>query len=50
MFSEGKPNATFSKIITTMPHKEGPAVKAVAAINPNGLLPAKLGYYQYPDG
>ena len=47
MFSEGKPNATFSKIVATMPAKEGPAVKAVAAINPNGLLPAKLGYYRY---
>ena len=23
-------------------------MKAVAAINPNGLLPAKLGYYRYP--
>jgi carbonic anhydrase len=23
-------------------------VKADAAINPNGLLPAKLGYYRYP--
>ena len=48
MFSEGKPNATFGKIIATMPAKEGPAVKADAAINPNGLLPAKLGYYRYP--
>ena len=48
MFSEGKPNATFSKIVATMPAKEGPAVKTVAAINPNGLLPAKLGYYRYP--
>jgi Carbonic anhydrase len=36
MFSEGKPNATFGKIIATMPAKEGPAVKADAAINPNG--------------
>src|SRR6185369_17279229 len=48
MFSEGKPNGTFGKIIATMPAKEGPAVKADAAINPNGLLPAKLGYYRYP--
>ncbi len=38
MFSEGKPNATFGKIVATMPAKEGPAVKADAAINPNGLL------------
>jgi carbonic anhydrase len=48
MFSEGKPNATFGKIIATMPAKEGPAVKADSAINPNELLPAKLGYYRYP--
>lgn len=48
MFSEGKPNATFGKIIATMPAKEGPAVKADAAINPNGMLPPKLGYYRYP--
>ena len=27
--------------------KEGPAVKADAAINPNGLLPAKRTYYRY---
>jgi carbonic anhydrase len=47
MLSEGKPNATFGKIVATMPAKEGPAVKADAAINPNGLLPAKLGYYRY---
>ena len=47
MFSEGKPNAAFGKIVATMPAKEGPAVKADAAINPNGLLPAKLGYYRY---
>jgi carbonic anhydrase len=30
-----------------MPDKEGPAVKA-AGIDPNSLLPAKLGYYRYP--
>jgi carbonic anhydrase len=48
MLAEGKPNATFGKIVATMPAKEGPAVKADAAINPNGLLPAKLGYYRYP--
>ena len=26
---------------------EGPAAKADAAINPNGMLPPKLGYYRY---
>ncbi|MDI1266464.1 MAG: carbonic anhydrase family protein [bacterium] len=48
MLSEGKPNAAFSKIVATMPAKEGPAVKADAAINPNAMLPPKLGYYRYP--
>ena len=38
---------TFGKIVATMPAKEGPAVKADSTINPNGLLPAKLGYYRY---
>ncbi|MFB9268261.1 carbonic anhydrase [Bradyrhizobium erythrophlei] len=47
LMAEGKANATFGKIVATMPAKEGPAVKADAAINPNGLLPAKLGYYRY---
>src|SRR5204863_1603047 len=37
MLAEGKPNAAFGKIVATMPAKEGPAVKADAAINPNGL-------------
>jgi carbonic anhydrase len=44
----GEPNAAFSKIISTMPAKEGPAVKADAGINPNAMLPAKQGYYRYP--
>jgi carbonic anhydrase len=47
MLSEGRPNATFGKIVATMPAKEGPAVKADGSINPHGLLPAKLGYYRY---
>ena len=48
LLTEGKPNAAFAQIIATMPAKEGPAVKADAAINPNALLPQKLGYYRYP--
>jgi carbonic anhydrase len=47
LLAEGKPNATFGKIVATMPAKEGPAGKADAAINPNALLPAKLSYYRY---
>ena len=41
LLTEGKPNATFAKIVATMPVREGPAVKADAGINPNGLLPEK---------
>jgi carbonic anhydrase len=48
LMATGKPNAAFSQIIATMPAREGPAVKANAGINPNALLPAKLGYYRYP--
>ncbi|TAI66903.1 carbonic anhydrase [Bradyrhizobium sp. Leo170] len=48
LMKEGKANATFGKIVATMPTKEGPAVKADSSINPNALLPAKLGYYRYP--
>jgi len=47
LMETGKANAVFSKIVSTMPAKEGPAVKADAAINPNGLLPGKLTYYRY---
>lgn len=47
LMETGKANAVLNKIVTTMPAKEGPAVKADAAINPNGLLPAKRTYYRY---
>jgi carbonic anhydrase len=47
LMTAGKPNAAFNKIVATMPTKEGPAVKADAAINPNGLLPPGRGYYNY---
>ena len=48
LMATGKPNAAFSKIVSTMPMKEGPAVKADPGIDPNALLPARLGYYRYP--
>jgi carbonic anhydrase len=44
----GTANPVFSKIISTMPAKEGPAIKASPGVDPNALLPAKLGYYRYP--
>ena len=47
LMSGGGTNASFSKIVGTMPKKEGPAVKADAAIDPNGLLPSGRGYYRY---
>ncbi len=33
---------------STMPAKQGPAVKADAGFDPNAMLPSKLGYYRYP--
>lgn len=48
LMTTGKPNAAFSRIVLTMPAQEGPAVKADARIDPNALLPARLGYYRYP--
>ncbi|MCA6105702.1 carbonic anhydrase [Bradyrhizobium cenepequi] len=48
LMAEGKANPAFGKIVATMPAKEGPAVKADSSINPNALLPKKLGYYRYP--
>jgi carbonic anhydrase len=43
----GKTNAVFSKIVSTMPTKEGPPVSADRAIDPNGLLPARKNFYRY---
>jgi carbonic anhydrase len=47
MMTTGRANAVFNKIVSTMPDKEGPAVKADPAINPNGLLPGPRSYYRY---
>jgi len=43
----GKSNPVFAKVVATMPPAEGPPVKADPGIDPNGLLPAKFGYYLY---
>jgi carbonic anhydrase len=48
LMASGTPNAAFSRIVSTMPANEGPAVKADARIDPHALLPARLGYYRYP--
>lgn len=48
LMAAGKSNAVFHTIVSTMPMKPGPAVKADAAIDPNGLLPAARSYYRYP--
>jgi len=47
LMAAGKANPVFGKIVSTMPAAEGPAVGADAAIDPNGLLPAKRSYYRY---
>jgi len=47
LMTPGRANTVFSKIVSTMPEKEGPAVKADAGIDPNGLLPAARTYYRY---
>jgi len=44
----GATNPVFSKIISAIPGKEGFTVKAPAGVDPNAMLPAKLGYYRYP--
>ena len=47
LMTAGKANATFGKIVATMPAHEGAPVKADAAIDPNRLLPTLRGYYRY---
>lgn len=47
LMTTGKPNPVFAKVAATMPPTEGAPVKAHSGINPNGLLPTKLGYYRY---
>jgi carbonic anhydrase len=47
LMATGKPNAAFAKVVSTMPEKEGPAVKADAGFDPNAMLPAKRSYYHY---
>ncbi len=47
LMAAGKANPVFAKTVATMPKEEGPPVKADAAIDPNGMLPAKRSYYNY---
>ena len=47
LMAAGKLNAVFNKIVSTMPMKEGPPVKADPAIDPSGLLPAGRDYFRY---
>lgn len=47
MMTPGKANAVFNKIVSTMPAKEGPPVKADPAIDPSALLPAGRVYVRY---
>ena len=43
----GRTNATFRKIVSTMPQEAGSPVSADHAIDPNGLLPPQRAYYHY---
>lgn len=43
----GRSNATFKKIVATMPDEEGPSAPADPAIDPNRLLPAQRAYFHY---
>jgi carbonic anhydrase len=43
----GEPNATFKKIVATMPSEKSPSVPADPAIDPARLLPNRLAYYNY---
>ena len=47
LMTAGRPNPAFSKIVASMPAKEGAPVKAAAGIDPNRLLPGLRGYYRY---
>jgi carbonic anhydrase len=47
MLAPGRTNGTFSKIVATMPQKEGPPIPADPAINPNSFLPTSRRYYRY---
>jgi carbonic anhydrase len=47
MMKAGRHNASFARIAATMPSQEGPPVKADPAIDPNGLLPIRRGYFDY---
>jgi len=47
MMKAGRHNATFAKIVATMPAQEGPPVKADPAIDANGLLPPRRAYVRY---
>ncbi|MFS8110286.1 carbonic anhydrase [Rhizobium jaguaris] len=47
LIENGRANAVFDKVVSTMPVTEGSPVKVDAEINPNGLLPPKLTYYRY---
>ena len=47
LLTAGAGNATFAAIAAVMPAKPGKVTTGLAAIDPNGLLPAGRGYYRY---
>jgi carbonic anhydrase len=47
LMTPGRSNGAFGKVVSTMQPEEGSPIPADAAIDPNALLPASLGYYRY---
>ncbi|MBV9261155.1 MAG: carbonic anhydrase [Pseudolabrys sp.] len=47
LMATGNANPVFKKVVSTMPAAAGQSIKADAAINPNGMLPANRAYYRY---
>ena len=47
LMTAGSNNATFNKIVATMPRRAGSPAKADKAINPHMLLPSGRDYYRY---
>ena len=46
LMKAGRNNPMFARIVATMPTQEGPPVRA-EAIDPNGFLPVRRGYFRY---
>jgi carbonic anhydrase len=47
MMRVGRPNSVFHAVVAATPKAAGASAPAEAAIDPNGLLPARRGYHSY---